>query len=69
MYSELSRTSKMEHFAEIVNNFYPQTKFAKSSILDLGLDSELSEKVCNCVNGKVKVDLTGKMVCVDGECK
>ena len=39
-YSECNQTSKMEFFAVIVNEFYPLTIFAKSSILDVPLGSE-----------------------------
>ena len=34
------QTSKMEHFAKIVNSFYPLTIFLKRSILDVWQGSE-----------------------------
>ena len=40
-YSEPSGTSKMEVFAKIVNSCQPLIIFAKSSILDVWLGSEL----------------------------
>ena len=40
MYSEPSRTTKMELFGEIINDFYLLTIFPKSSILDDQLGSE-----------------------------
>ena len=34
-YSELCQTSKVERFADIVNDFYPLITYAKRSILDV----------------------------------
>ena len=39
-YSEPYQTSKMEHFANIVNNIHPFTMFTKRSILDVQKSSE-----------------------------
>ena len=39
-YSEPYQTSKMEHFAKIVNGWKPFTTFAKHSILDVSQGSE-----------------------------
>ena len=40
VYLEPCQTSKMELFAKVVNSFYPQTSFSKSSILDIYLGTE-----------------------------
>ena len=42
-----SRTSKMELFVEIVNDFQPLTIFAKSSILNVRLGSEYTSEIFN----------------------
>ena len=43
-YSELSRTSKKELFAKIVNSFQRLTFFEKSSILDVRPGSEYASE-------------------------
>ena len=42
---EPSQTSKMEHFAKIVNIFKPLTIFAKTTILDVWLGSVYVSRV------------------------
>ena len=44
-YSEPNETSKMKLFANIVNSVQLLTIFAKSSILDVRLDSEYATKM------------------------
>ena len=52
VYSELSQTSKMKHFAKITNCFKSLFTFAKSSILDvlLGPDICIPDFSCLTVN-------------------
>ena len=42
-----TNTSKMEHFAKIVNGFQPLTIFAKSFILDVRLGSKFTSELQN----------------------
>ena len=44
VFSEPSRTSKVQLFAKKVNNFQPSTTFAKSSVLDVRLSSEYTSE-------------------------
>ena len=44
-YPEPSKTSKMELFVKIVNDFYPLTIFAKSFILDIWLGSVCAPRI------------------------
>ena len=80
MYSEPSRTSKMEFSANILKEVLLLTIFVKSSILDAQLGSKYASGMFNLSWTKRiaialmakschLIDLTAKMVCVHKECK
>ena len=52
-YPELSRTSEMELFAKVVNDWKPLTIFAKSSIIDVRLVFEYTPESQQAAKFKV----------------